>query len=73
MNIKYSVAFRAGAVATGLLLAGAALADVGFPPPICDATATYANHGEYVSCVAQNKDIQLGNGNSDAGNSEVGK
>lgn len=64
-----------GAAAALLLGAGVALADVMPPDDLnCDPAATYDNHGQYVSCVARNKNERANPpGNSDAAQSEIGK
>lgn len=76
MQSKHSLAVRAAAVASGLLLAGSALAQIVVPPDggMCDPLGEYKNHGEYVSCVAQDKDSRgPGPGNSSAAHSSIGK
>lgn len=58
-----------------LLLAAPAFAGtvINPPPSACPEDGVYANHGEYVSCVAQHEELQGENGNSDAGQSDIGK
>ncbi len=75
MTAKQRLSLTASAALTGLLLAGAALADNEVPPggPCDPLTNTFKNHGKYVSCVAHNEPPGSGAIISAAGRSGVGK
>lgn len=76
MTTRQRLSLAVGAIATSLLLAGSALADVIGPPsggPCDPLTNNFKNHGQYVSCVAHNEPHGSGQVISEAAQSDIGK